>query len=114
MNKKKFLISFLVVSLTILTLSSAVAEEFTLLGRPLKLFGYATQGAGFGLINSDRYDTMKGLQSALTNLFAEGDYAIKDDLKFYASGMLTVDWAYQLNANRDSWSDKLFINLRTT
>ena len=108
MNKKKFLISVLVVSLTILTLSSAVAEEFTLLGRPLKLFGYATQGAGFSLINSDRYDTMRGLQTALTNLFAEGDYAIRDDLKFYASGMLTVDWAYQLNSYRDSWSNKLF------
>lgn len=106
MKKKRLWISFLVAFSTILALSSAVAEEFSVLGRPLQLFGYATQGAALGTHNS--YDTEAGLQSALMNLFAEGDYAIRDDLKFYAAGMLTVDWAYQLNADRESWEDKLF------
>lgn len=106
MNKKKLWI-FMVVIIMIFGLSvSAIAEEFNFLGRPLQLFGYATQGVAFGMHNS--YDTEAGLQSALMNLFAEGDYAIRDNLKFYASGMLTVNWAYQLNADRDSWNDKLF------
>jgi hypothetical protein len=107
MKKRKLLMFVLMTGLIIaLTFSSAVAEEFSVLGRPLKLFGFADQQVSFGLKNS--YDTEKGLNSALMDLFVEGDYEITKDLKFYGSGMLTVDWAYQLNANRDSWNDKLF------
>ena len=48
MKKKRFLILVLVAGLTIaLTFSSAVAEEFSVLGRPLNLFGYATQEVQF-------------------------------------------------------------------
>jgi hypothetical protein len=108
MNQKKLWIFVFVVMVTTGLTVSAIAEEFSLLGRPLQLFGYATQGAAFSLIGKDKYDTSQGLQSALMNLFMEGDYIIRDDLKFYASGMLTIDWAYQLNASRDSWHDKLF------
>lgn len=86
---------------------SAIAEEFNFLGRPLQLFGYATQDAAVSL-RGQKYDSETGVESALMNLFAEGDYAIRDDLKFYASGLLTVDWAYQINGDRDSWHDKLF------
>lgn len=89
-------------------LSPAVAEELVVLGRPLNLLGYITQGSAFSLVNENKYDTEKGLQSALMNLFVEGDYKISNELKFYGSTMLTVDWAYQLNANRDSWHEKLF------
>ena len=47
----------------------------------------------------DAYDTEKDFNSALMNLFVEGDYEITNDLKFYGSGMLTVDWMYQLKHN---------------
>ena len=107
MKKKRFLILLLVVAMTvILMIHHAMAEQFTAFGRPLNLFGYATQGGSFGLKNT--YDTENGLNSALMNLFVEGDYTPLNNLKFYAAGMLTVDWAYQLNANRDSWNDRLF------
>jgi len=92
--------------MTALTFSSVIAEEFNVLGRSLKLFGYATQEVSYGF--KDDYDTEKGLNSALMNLFVEGDYEITKDLKFYGSGMLTVDWIYQLKHNDSSWNDKLF------
>lgn len=107
MRRKKLLILVLTVLVALpLAASPARAELFTVGGRPLNLMGYATQGVAFGL--HDDYDTEKGLQSALMNLFLEGNYSITNDLKFYASSLLTVDWAYQLNSDRDSWNDKLF------
>lgn len=107
-KEKLFLWVFLVAVTMVLTGSSAMAEEFTVFDRPLTLHGYITQGVGFSPYDLNKYDTEKGLQSALMNLFIEGDYSITNNLKFYGSGMLTVDWAYQLNANKDEWHDKLF------
>ena len=107
MKKKRFLILVLMVGLmTALTFSSVTAEEFKVLGRSLKLFGFATQELSYGF--RDKYDTESNLNSALMNLFVEGDYEITKDLKFYGSGMLTVDWIYQLKYNDPSWNDKLF------
>jgi len=107
MKKKRFLVLILVAGLTIaLTISSAIAEEFNVFGRPLLLFGYATQEFSYGF--KDKYDTESNLNSALMNLFVEGDYKITDTLKFYGSSMLTVDWIYQLKHNDNSWNDKLF------
>jgi hypothetical protein len=85
---------------------AVMSEPFNLLGRPANLAGYITQGGSFGLHNT--YDTENGLNSALMNLFVEGEYSPVDKLRFYSSGMLSVDWAYQLNSGRDSWHDKLF------
>jgi hypothetical protein len=96
----------------LLPLGSAGAEELTVLGRPVHLLGYATQGAAVSLVPKSKYDTERGLQSALMNLFVEGDYKVSSNFKFYSSGMLTVDGAYQLNANRDSWHEKLFAKSR--
>jgi len=107
MKKRKLLTLVLMAGLIIaLTFSSAVAEEFMVLGRSLKLFGFATQEFSYGF--RDKYDTESNLNSALMNLFVEGDYQITKDLKFYGSGMLTVDWIYQLKGNHDSWNDQLF------
>jgi len=109
MKKKRFLILFLMAGLTIVLLvSPAMAEQFTVFGRPGRIMGYISQGGSFSLDDKDKYDTEKGLNSALTNLFVEGDYAITDNLKFYGSSMLTVDWIYQLKANDSSWNEKLF------
>jgi hypothetical protein len=109
MKRRRFLVLFLMAGLAIaLTVSSAMAEEFSVLGRPLHLFGYVTQGGSFALVDKDKYDTEKGLNSALMNLFLEGDYEIAKDLKFYGAGMLTVDWIYQLKHKDSSWDEKLF------
>jgi len=107
MKKRRFLILFLMAGLTIaLTGSPAIAEQFSVFGKPLNLLGYATQGGSFSLLDKDKYDTEKGLNSALMNLFVEADYTPIDNLKFYTSSMLTVDWIYQLKHNDSSWNDK--------
>ena len=106
--KRILVISLPVLSILYLLASLARAEEYILFERPLNLLGYVTQGGAFSLIGKNKYDTEQGLQSALMNLFVEGDYKISNELKFYGSSMLTVDWAYQLNANRESWHEKLF------
>ena len=80
---KKFVILSFIAEMTILSmLYPAMAEELIVLGKPLNLLGYITQGAAFSLVNKNKYDTEKGLQSALTNLFVEGDYKISNKLKF--------------------------------
>jgi hypothetical protein len=85
-----------------------MAEPFSLFGRPGNILGNFTQGGSFSLLDKDKYDVEKGFNSALTNLLLEGDYKITDNLKFYGSGMLTVDWIYQMKHNDSSWHDKLF------
>ena len=83
-------------------------REVMLFGKPLTLLGYATQGAGVSLMTKDYYDTERGLQTALMNLFMEADYKAFDTLKFYTSAKLTTDWTYQIKANDASWHDKEF------
>lgn len=92
--------------------SPAMARELTLLEGPGHLLGYVTQEGSIGLADPGRYDTVQGLQSALMNLFLEGDYQIGPQWRLYASGKWTVDSAYQLNAHRDSWNDRLFSRSR--
>ncbi len=82
------------------------ARELLLFDKPLTLLGYGTQEAALGLHNA--YDTEAGLQNALMNLFVEEEYKPVTNLKFYTSEKLSVDWAYQLNSDRDSWEDKGF------
>ncbi|HSB07421.1 MAG TPA: DUF1302 family protein [Thermodesulfobacteriota bacterium] len=111
MDKKRIGIFIVVAAVTLtLGMSSALAKELILFDRPLTLLGYATQGAAVSLKpNADGYyDTEKGLQMALMNLFMEANYKMSDPLKFYTSAKLTVDWAYQLKANDASWHEKEF------
>jgi len=109
MNKKRLLISVFATAITLgLMVCPTMAKEYLIFDRPLNLLGYATQGAGFSLSDRDRFDTEKGLQSALTNLFVEADYKISDRLKFYTSERLSVDWVYPLKHNDSSWHDKEF------
>lgn len=107
MNWKRCLIFVLLAGLTThLTFSSAIAEDFTFLGRPGNIFGYITQEGSYGLIGG--FDTQHGLNAALMNVFVEGDYQPTDTVKFYGSGMLTVDWIYQLLHNNSQWDKKEF------
>lgn len=109
MKKRRALVSFVISGIIVLLIFSfATAGEYNLLGRPLNLFGYVTVGGSFSEPNNDRYDNQQGLNSALMNIFLEGDYAITRNLKFYGSGMLTVDWIYQLRENDGEWNDKQF------
>ena len=109
MKKKRLFISMLACELVVvLMVFPAWAKELLVFDRPLNLLGYASQEAGFSLSDNDRYDTEKGLQQALMNLFVEADYKISNQLKFYGSSRLTLDWAYQLKTNDSSWNDKEF------
>jgi hypothetical protein len=110
MKKLSMLVLIAVFSIA-LPVSSAMAEQFNALGRPVNIMGYITQETSYGFRNA--YDTEGNFNSALMNLFAEGDYTPVDNLKFYASGMLTVDWIYQLKHNDSSWNDKLFSKSRS-
>jgi hypothetical protein len=111
---KAYLIIFLlsIVLILPLTVFPARAKEFIVFERPLNLLGYMTQGTSFSLIGKSKYDVEQDFNSALMNLFLEGDYKISDTLRFYGSGMLTVDWIYQLKQNDSSWNDKLFSKSR--
>lgn len=106
--KRLLIVLFLMMGFSVLTVHPVIAEQFQLFGGPANLMGYVTQGVGFSLVNDNKLDTQKGLQSSLMNLFVEGDYAPVDNLKFYGSSMLTVDWAYQLLKNDSQWTDKEF------
>jgi len=106
---KKLFMSVLVAMVSTMMITfPAVAKQLLVFEKPLNLFFVATQGGAFSLIDKDKYDTEKGFNSALMNLFVEGDYTPLNNLKFYASSMLTVDWIYQLKTNDSSWHDKLF------
>jgi hypothetical protein len=84
-----------------------VAKEFIVGGSPLELFGYISQSAQISM-QDDQYDTEEDLQQALMNVFMEADYRPKSNLMFYLSGMLTVDWIYQIKDDDSSWENKLF------
>jgi hypothetical protein len=109
MKKKSFWILVLAAGLVgVIMTSPSAARELLVFDRPLNILGYATQEAGFSLSDNDRYDTEKGLQQTLMNLFVEADYKISDQLKFYGSSRFSVDWIYQLKHNDSSWHDKEF------
>ena len=89
----------------------ALAKQFTLFGKPLNLFGFASQSAQFSL-KGDNYFVEQGLQQALLTVFAEADYRPRSDLTFYISGILTMDLIYDLKHDDRSWNEKLFSQSR--
>ncbi|MBI5605567.1 MAG: hypothetical protein HY879_19730, partial [Deltaproteobacteria bacterium] len=105
--RKRFIIYFwMVMAATALWICPAGATEYMVFDKPLTLLGYVTQGAAFGL--NDEYDTKKGLQSALMNLFLEGQYRINPQFNLYASGRFSADWAYPINNGQRDWNNRLF------
>ncbi|MEW6443631.1 MAG: DUF1302 family protein [bacterium] len=85
----------------------ALAKQFTLWGEPLNLGAYAAQTLQVGL-TGDHYDTERGLQQALTTLFAEADYRPRHDLTLYVSGLFAVDWIYEIKDEDETWTEKNF------
>lgn len=109
MRIRKMLISILLVFAgAVFVVQSAVAEQYSLGGKPLNLAGYITQGVALSLHDKEHYDTVRDFQSAITNVFLEGDYSFTKDLKFYGSGMFTADWIYDLKSKNGDWTDKQF------
>ncbi len=90
---------------------SAVARQYSLGGRPIDVYGYITQGAGFSL-HDDYYDTEEDINSAITNIFGEVNYKASDNLQVYLSGILTVDWIYEMKHGDNSWGDREFSKSR--
>ncbi len=110
MKKKKLLIYLLAIGIlgNIGISSTIMAKELLVFDRPLNILGYMSQEIGFSLSDKDRFDTEKGLQTTLTNLFVEIDYKISDTFKFYGSTRITGDWIYQIKHNDSSWHEKEF------
>jgi hypothetical protein len=83
-------------------------EQFLINGKPLDAVAYLTQGLQFKLEEKDVYDNESGLNGALSSLFLEGTYQASDNLKMYASGMVNIDWIYDLKSDDTSWNQKEF------
>ena len=90
----------------------ALAKQYTLWGKPLNVFGYASQSASISL-KGDHYHVEKGLQQALLVMLAEADYSPRNDTTLYISGRLTMDLIYELKHDDRSWNDKLFNKSRS-
>ena len=112
MNKKllPILVAGVMITMTLMA-TAAMAERYEAFGKPLDLYGYLTLNTSFHR-GGDPYDTESGLQSALTTLLVEGKFHIADDLKLFASGLLAVDWVYDLKHDDRSWNDQLFSKSR--
>ena len=114
MNTQKIYYSCIVLAVGFfLPAPSAQAKPFYINDRSGNIFFYATQSLQFGLNNSDYYDTERDLNSALFNFLIEGDYSFTDELKLYCSGMVTVDWMYDLKHDDQSWNKKMFADSRS-
>jgi hypothetical protein len=107
--KKVYVVLVLgVIFLALLSARIATAKEYSVGDHPFSIMGYVTQGAQFGITGKDRYDSPKDLQAALTNVFLETAYAPRSDLKFFASGMFTMDWVYDIKSSNHEWTEKGF------
>ena len=70
MKKKRFWIFVLSVGLVgVIMASPSPASELLVFDRPLNILGYVTQEVGYGLNDKDYYDTVKGVQTVLSNFF---------------------------------------------
>lgn len=107
MKRTLFIAALLILVFVGLDISPASAEQFLVGGHPMDLYGYITQSAGFSLTGS-HYDSPPGLQTALMNVFIEGDYKPCSDVMLYMSTMFSGDWAYDLLSGKSSWNSRLF------
>jgi hypothetical protein len=109
MKKSNFVVLILASLLAAgVSATPAAAKEFSLQGDGvLNVMGYMSQSLQFSLKN-DKYDSEEDLQSALMNMFIETDYKPSEALTFYASGMLTMDWIYEIKSNDHTWQSRRF------
>lgn len=107
--KKKSLygLPLLAVGLILLVASQGMAIETDLAGKPLSLKGYISQGVQLG-VAGDHYDTKEWVQQALMQFLLEAKYRPSDNLTFFTSGNLNIDWAYPLFEHNSDWKDRRF------
>jgi hypothetical protein len=106
---KYLFVVLLMVFMWFMQVTPAIAGQFNVGGNPMNIMGYISQGGQFNITDLDRYDSPKDFQSALTNVFLEGDYTMSDkNLRFYLAGMFTYDSAYDINSSNHDWKDKAF------
>ena len=84
--------------------SPAHAFDIPVAGKKVEVMGYLNQGVTYG-IGGDRIDTQEGFQQAIFQGLAEARLVWNRDLRFFVSGKLNVDWAYQAlrNDSDKSW-----------
>ena len=87
--------------------SPAAAFDVPLGSKKATVMGYLNQGACYG-IGGDRIDTQEGFQQAIFQGLVEAQLKWNQDLRFFVSGKLNIDWAYQINRNDSDWNDKQF------
>jgi len=112
--KRRMLLSgfALAIILSLLLGSSVMAAmDFEIAGRPASIKGFINQGLSFG-IGKDEYFSKQGLQSAIFQLLLEGKYDPSNNISMFVSGMLNVDWAYELLSGNQEWNDKRFNDSR--
>jgi hypothetical protein len=106
--RRNFLLSLCVCVLTVMIAGPAGAlDDVSLGGKPLKLMGYITQSAAYG-IGNDEYDAKQDWQSFRYSALLEASYQAASDLKFFVSGMLNGDWAYDILSDNSEWREKEF------
>jgi len=102
--------TFLLIA-SVLLAGQAMAFQLDLFGRPLSIKGYVNQSVQFGLAG-DHYDTMQGFQQGLMQALLELEYYQTDNLKYFVSGQLTKDWAYNIYDSDDDWNFRQFDKAR--
>jgi len=96
----------------VLLAGQAMAFDFDLMGENAHVHGYINQGVQFG-VAGDHYDTMAGFQGALTQALLEMDYSPSNNVKFFLSGQLVKDWAYNILDGDDDWEFRRFDESRS-
>ena len=100
-------LSFSAVILLLTADPSFSRTTFKVGGKTLGVQGYISQSFQYST-KGDHWDTEQHLNAALTNLFLEADYKINSDWKIYCSGLLSVDWIYQIKHDDHTWESKQF------
>ncbi|MBW2367622.1 MAG: hypothetical protein JRH15_07035 [Deltaproteobacteria bacterium] len=110
---KRLGFSIALMMVLVFSLTPAMAEIKIDVGEnPIELTGSIKQAISYSLEDEDVYDTQSGLQQATFQFILEADYRPTSDLRFFVSGMLDVDWAYELLSDDGEWNRKGFDNGR--
>ena len=106
-KKMRWMAVMIVVGMIFVNVFPSLAIDLDFGGGPIKIMGYTSQSAGFG-ISGDHYDTKKGFQSGIFQGLLEVDYSPTRDLKFFISGKVNADWSYAILRNNHDWDEKGF------
>lgn len=86
-------------------------DAIEVLGKPFRVMGFVNQGIGYG-IGGDHYDTKEDWQSFKYDMLVETQYEFNSELRFFVSGMLSGDWAFDVLSDNSEWKRKGFSGAR--